>query len=72
MNDETRARASAGQPRICVADGIVYMAPWGYTPMGKNGMGEMIAVSEMTDDMQLNVMVLPRVGRQVQAQEGDL
>lgn len=67
MNDETRARsASAGQPRICVAEGIVYMAPWGYTPMGKNGLGEMLATNGS------EVMVLPKVGRQVQPEPGDL
>jgi hypothetical protein len=57
VNDETRARESAGNPRICVSDGIVYMAPWGYTPMGMNGMGEMLATNG--DD----IMTMPRVGR---------
>ena len=54
-----RVAMSAGEPRICVADGIVYMAPWGYTPLGKNAMGEMLA-SNGSD-----MYVMPRIGRQV-------
>lgn len=59
MNDEeTRAaRAVGGNPRICVSDGIVYMAPFGYTPMGMNEAGEMLATNGE------EVMPLPRVGR---------
>ena len=53
------ASMSAGNPRICVADGIVYMAPWGYSPLGMNGLGEMIA-SNGSD-----VYVMPRIGKQV-------
>ena len=56
-------RLSAGQPRILVADGIVYMAPWGYTPMGKNKFGEMIATNGS------DVYVMPRLGRQVSGGE---
>lgn len=72
MNDETRPRTSAGQPRICVNEGIVYMAPAGYTPIGLNDFGEMLAMSPMSEDLEVEIMVLPKVGRQVAAQEGDL
>jgi hypothetical protein len=68
MNDEERvlpASMSAGNPRICVANGIVYMAPWGYTPLGMNGFGEMIA-SNGSD-----VYVMPRLGRQVTSEDDD-
>ena len=58
MTDDTTARQSAGgNPRICVSDGIVYMAPMGYTPMGMNGLGEMLATNGS------DVMVMPKVGR---------
>lgn len=50
---------SEGQPRVLVADGIVYLAPWGYTPLGKNNIGEMLATNG--DEMY----VMPRVGQQV-------
>lgn len=63
MNDETRARESAGQPRICVNEGVVYMAPWGYEPLGLNAMGEMIG-SNGSD-----IYVFPRLGRQVAQEE---
>lgn len=64
MNDDTAARSiSAGQPRIFVAEGIVYMIPWGYTPLGQNAFGEWIA-SNGSD-----VQVAPRLGRQVTGED---
>lgn len=50
---------SEGEPRVLVADGVVYMAPWGYTPLGKNNLGEMIATNGE------EAYVMPRIGRQV-------